>query len=118
MLKAINAVDQLRKDSDIHLICGGDLKNQNLRELDPQIIAKVKKAIIYGKDKLILDSSFKNFTQCLLADDLEEATEIAINESKTNDYVLLSPACSSLDMFQDYAERGNEFKKLINNLNK
>jgi len=118
MLKAINAVDKLRKDSDIHLICGGDLKNQNLRELDPQIIAKVKKAIIYGKDKLILDSSFKNFTQCLLADDLEEATEIAINESKTNDYVLLSPACSSLDMFQDYAERGNAFKKLINNLNK
>tara|TARA_Y100000768_G_scaffold122029_1_gene90219 strand:+ start:33970 stop:35271 length:1302 start_codon:yes stop_codon:yes gene_type:complete len=118
MLNAIKATDYLKKDGDIYLICGGDLKNQNLKDSDLQLITKVKKAIIYGKDKLILESSLRKFTNCLLAFDLEDATKIAIKESKVNDYVLFSPACSSLDMFQDYVERGNEFKKLVNNFNK
>jgi UDP-N-acetylmuramoylalanine--D-glutamate ligase len=51
-----------------------------------------------------------------LADTLEEAVHKAFDESKEGDVVLLSPACSSFDMFRDYEERGTVFKEIANQL--
>ena len=48
--------------------------------------------------------------------DLESAFRITVSMAKEGDYVLLSPACSSLDMFSDYRERGDRFKQLVNDL--
>ena len=48
--------------------------------------------------------------------DLEAAFKKAASMAKEGDYVLLSPACSSLDMFSDYLERGDRFKQLVNDL--
>jgi len=50
------------------------------------------------------------------ADTLEEAVHQAFDESNRGDVVLLSPACSSFDMFKDYEERGNLFKEIVNQL--
>ena len=50
------------------------------------------------------------------ADTLEEAVQHAFDESKHGDVVLLSPACSSFDMFRDYEERGTLFKEIVNEL--
>jgi len=47
---------------------------------------------------------------------LEEAVKVAYDQAKSGDIVLLSPACSSFDMFQDYKERGNVFKKAVRDL--
>jgi UDP-N-acetylmuramoylalanine--D-glutamate ligase len=49
-------------------------------------------------------------------DTLEEAVHYAFDESKYGDVVLLSPACSSFDMFRDYEERGNLFKEIVHEL--
>ena len=52
------------------------------------------------------------------ADTLEEAVHRALDGSKPGDVVLLSPACSSFDMFRDYEERGDLFKEIVNHLGK
>ena len=44
---------------------------------------------------------------------LEEAVNTAFGDAVTGEVVLLSPACASFDMFQNYEERGNEFKQLV-----
>ena len=51
-------------------------------------------------------------------DTLEEAVQRAHEGSQRGDVVLLSPACSSFDMFQDYEERGNSFKEIVNQLDR
>jgi UDP-N-acetylmuramoylalanine--D-glutamate ligase len=49
-----------------------------------------------------------------MADTLEEAVQRAHEGSQRGDVVLLSPACSSFDMFKDYEERGDLFKEMVN----
>ncbi len=51
-----------------------------------------------------------------LASTMEEAVEHAWHMADDGDVVLLSPACSSLDMFSDYVERGNAFQNAINSI--
>ena len=57
----------------------------------------------------IWDDNQKNLIQNKLAKNLNQT----LNQV---DYIVLSPACSSLDMYKDYEERGNEFKKIVSNL--
>ncbi len=116
MLKAIRSANEIKNNGEIHLICGGDLKHQKITSLNLNEVQKVKSAIIYGKDKEIIYRSINQFTECSFVSDLKEAVHLAVKLSKKGDYIMLSPACSSLDMYKDYAERGNEFKKIVNNL--
>ena len=50
------------------------------------------------------------------SDSLEEAVVLAKAKAQEGDIVLLSPACSSFDMFKDYADRGTRFKAIVKNL--
>ena len=56
-------------------------------------------------------------TNTTMASDLEEAVHLAHQAAREGDVVLLSPACSSFDMFKDYKERGNVFKEAVRKLN-
>ena len=116
MLKAIKAANEIKQTKDIYLICGGDLKNQNIASVKLNEVQKIKNAIIFGKDKEIIFKSFNKFTRCNLVSDLKEAVTHAFKMSSAGDYIILSPACSSLDMYKDYKERGNEFKKIVSAL--
>ena len=116
MLKAIKAANEIKKTKDIYLICGGDLKNQNIASVNLTEVQKIKNAIIFGKDKEIIFKSINEFTTCNLVGDLKEAVAHALKISSAGDYIMLSPACSSLDMYKDYKERGNEFKKIVSDL--
>ena len=116
MLKAIEAARILNEGGDIILICGGDIKSQEISSMDISNVSAVKRILIYGKDKKILHQSLKSHTDCLCTKDLQEAFEESIKLASENDLILLSPGCSSLDMFSDYEERGNEFKRLVANL--
>ena len=116
MLKAIKAANEIKQTKDIHLICGGDLKNQNIASVNLTEVQKIKNAIIFGKDKEIIFKSINEFTTCNLVGDLKEAVAHALKISSAGDYIMLSPACSSLDMYKDYKERGNEFKKIVSAL--
>ena len=50
-----------------------------------------------------------------MCDDLENATNVAVDNSTKGDVILLSPACASWDQFNDFEERGRVFKEYINN---
>ena len=112
-LKSIESSRNLNKEGDIYLICGGDLKGQNLSNEDAVIFKEIKKCFIYGKDKDQIKELLSYFTNCISCDDLDSAYSLAKEESKMGDLVLLSPACSSTDMFTDYRERGLAFKELV-----
>jgi UDP-N-acetylmuramoylalanine--D-glutamate ligase len=104
------------------LILGGASKNSDFKELG-EVISKaanikaiigiglewprIKQSISDPKHELVLVEGAKDMQQIVLA-----ASKIA----KPGDVVLLSPACSSFDMFKNYKERGNQFKEQVKNL--
>jgi UDP-N-acetylmuramoylalanine--D-glutamate ligase len=112
-LKSIESSRNLNKEGNIYLICGGDLKEQGLSKKRAVIFKEIKKCFIYGKDKNIIKELLSNFTNCVSCDDLDSAYSLAKKKSQIGDLVLLSPACSSTDMFEDYRERGLRFKELV-----
>ena len=112
MLAAIDEVkNQYGKNKTI-LICGGDSKNQDISKITKENLKSIKKILIYGVDKKIIKDNIHTNADCLLVNDLEEAVNKANTCSVEGDVVLLSPSCSSTDMFLDYKERGNKFRKL------
>ena len=116
-LKAISAANELEKIGDIYLICGGDLKGQEIASKELQEIKSLKKVFIFGKDKELIFNALRQYAHCMIVQDLKEALIEAVKFSKDDDCVLFSPACSSLDMFKDYKDRGETFKRLIKDLN-
>tara|TARA_Y100001970_G_C14221923_1_gene853208 strand:- start:399 stop:1694 length:1296 start_codon:yes stop_codon:yes gene_type:complete len=112
-LKSIESCRNLNKEGNIFLICGGDLKGQQLNKNTASNFNDINKCFIFGKDKRILKEVLSDFTSCFCCDDLDSAYLLASEESKAGDIILLSPICSSTDMFKDYRERGNRFKEIM-----
>ena len=112
-IKAINAID-----GKIILIAGGRDKHFDYGDLIVKIKERVKNLVLIGENKKIIASKCKvmNYNNVLFADNLEEATNIAVTYANVGDNILLSPACSSLDMFKNYEDRGDQFKEIVMNL--
>ena len=68
----------------------------------------------YGKSASFLCKSWNDLIPCFHYDDLKDASSNAYNDARSGDIVLLSPGCSSYDQFTSYIERGNYFKKIVN----
>lgn len=98
------------------LIAGGKDKKTDLSPLRDLIQKRVKRLILIGEARERMAQELSSFTETLKAESLEEAVSLAYQTSQPGDVVLLSPACSSFDMFKDYRERGNIFKELVRRL--
>ena len=116
----ISAVRSL-KDKVI-LILGGRSKTNDYKKLESAINNNVETLILFGECKKLLKENIKSVKKTIIAEDLNEAINIsrecADNIGKTHDgniNIILSPACSSFDMFISYEERGNFFKKSVLN---
>ena len=57
-----------------------------------------------------------NYTNVIHAETMKEAVDIATRYANIGDVVLLSPACSSYDMYKNFEERGDDFKNLVMNI--
>ena len=77
------------------------------------IRSKVKLLILLGEAKDKIRDAFKGFTDIVMVESLKQAVRTAYNRAENGDVVLLSPACSSFDMFKDYKERGEIFRKEV-----
>jgi len=110
----IRALEAL--DPSLILIAGGRDKGGDYHPLIPLIKEKVKALILLGEAKEKMHQVLKKSTSTFLVETLEEAVKRALKHALPGDTILLSPACSSFDMFKNYEERGNTFKTLINNL--
>lgn len=100
----------------ILLIAGGKEKGGGFSALIALVKEKVKALFLIGEAKERLRNDLNGATQIDEAATLEEAVQKASKVSQSGDTVLFSPACSSYDMFKDYADRGEKFKKAVKEL--
>jgi UDP-N-acetylmuramoylalanine--D-glutamate ligase len=98
------------------LIAGGDGKNQDFDELRAVCRGKVRHAVLIGRDAPKLEATFRDVCTTERAGDMAAAVGAARAAAQPGDTVLLSPACASLDMFRDYAHRGEEFSAAVRSL--
>lgn len=104
------------KKSPVILISGGKDSTAEYGPLSDQIRGKVKILILLGEAKEKLNRMIGDFSETYLVGTFEEALLLAFQKSRTGDVVLLSPGCPSYDMFRNYEERGEYFKKLVGQL--
>lgn len=101
----------------IVLIAGGIDKGNDYSLLLELVQKKVKELILIGKAAKKIKDSFIGLLPMKEAATLEEAVESAFRSARSGDCVLLSPMCSSFDMFSNYEERGRVFKEAVYALN-
>ncbi len=95
-------------------IAGGQDNGNNYDELKDLVEEKVKAIICLGADNSNIRSYFQNKVDLLIeTTDISEAVHAAYGLGQPGDIVLLSPACASFDLFDNYAERGERFKQAI-----
>lgn len=100
----------------IILIAGGKDKGSDYLPLKPLIEDRVKFLILIGEAKKKMASVMNGFRNILNAESFEEAVNEAFDKAEKGDVVLLSPACASFDMFRDYEDRGEQFRKIVKSL--
>ena len=101
-------------DENIILIMGGKDTNLSYLHLANDIRQRVKTLILVGEAKERINRDIGDFSETFLIGTFEEAVHMAYSKSRIDDTVLLSPGCSSFDIFDDYVERGNYFKEIVN----
>jgi UDP-N-acetylmuramoylalanine--D-glutamate ligase len=100
------------------LILGGEEKGNDYAQIEALVKSKVKAIVCLGKDNSKIIGFFKNIEIKICdtnsaIDAIYECNKIAEN----GDCVLFSPACKSFDLFKNYIDRGDQFKKAVLNLN-
>jgi len=98
-------------------IVGGVDKGNDYSELMPLVREKVKAVICLGADNTKILDTFGNVVDLIVETyAMEEAIKVAYKIAERGDTVLLSPACASFDLFENYEDRGNQFKAAVKNL--
>ncbi len=97
----------------IRLIAGGRGKGESLQPVRSLIADKVTAAYLIGESADLFEQSWKEITLLHREKTLENAVHHALRDGQPGDSLLLSPACASWDMFQNYAERGERFRQAV-----
>ena len=115
---AIEAADSLlaSASSRLWLIAGGVNKRLSFQNLGLLVSDKVSKAFLFGRDQEEIRSAWGRFTECFLYRTLDRAVRAAFQQARAGDVVLFSPGCASFDQFQSYADRGDQFCSLVDEL--
>ena len=100
---------------NVWLIAGGRDKALEYHEIGPRLAQRVKRAFLIVEAREKIRAAWSAFTPCALADSLLEAVTEAARCAVGGDVILLSPACSSFDQFQDYQHRGEVFRQAVKN---
>jgi UDP-N-acetylmuramoylalanine--D-glutamate ligase len=110
-LASINSVD-----GRLILIAGGDAKGGDLELLRTTLEHRDVSVIVLGKDRDLFHAQLSDVCEVRSAESLEKAVAMAAVTASSSDTVLLAPACSSLDMFSGYGERGERFCQAVQSL--
>ena len=107
------AIDGLKDElGELILIAGGDAKGADLSLLEKSL-SYVRDLIVFGKDAPKFAALRMDVHQ---VETMHQAVEQASKLAGSGDIVLLSPACASLDMYKNFAERGNDFRQEVEKL--
>jgi len=99
----------------IHLILGGKDKNSNYADLSELLRKRVKTVYTIGSAAAKIESQIRGMVPIISCETLDKAVAAARKAARPGDIVLLSPACSSFDQFENYEHRGRVFKELVLN---
>jgi UDP-N-acetylmuramoylalanine--D-glutamate ligase len=103
-------------DEPIFLILGGQDKGNDYEQIKQLVIEKVVKIYAIGSSADKVFNFFHNSVKVEIKKSMNDVITSAINEAREGEVVLLSPACASFDMFDNYEHRGKAFKKAVNNI--
>lgn len=104
-------------ESETVWILGGVDKGNVYDDLLPLVNEKVKAIICLGVDNEKIKRAFGNIVENLVeTGSMDEAVKMAYRLADKGDNVLLSPACASFDLFENYEDRGRQFKNAVRNL--
>jgi len=103
---------------NIILLAGGRDKGEEYTVLKELIQEKVKALILLGEAAENIDRSIGESGVCYHVSSMEDAVNLAADMANPGDTVLLAPACSSFDMFDNYCHRGDVFMEIVQNLSK
>lgn len=99
------------------LILGGVDKGNDYEMLKDLVKSKVTAIVCLGKDNKRIHEAFEDDVEIIVNTfSAQEAVQIAYHLAKKGDTVLLSPACASFDLFNNYEDRGNQFKQAVKEL--
>jgi len=99
------------------LILGGTDKGNDYSEIEALVKEKVKTLILMGLDNKALHTFFDGKVDTIIdVQSMEAAVKEAYKAANGGDTVLLSPCCASFDLFQNYEDRGKQFKNIVRNL--
>jgi UDP-N-acetylmuramoylalanine--D-glutamate ligase len=118
--KATN-VDATRKALEafkggVHLILGGKDKNSDYTELNDLLRERCKSVATIGSAAEKIEHQLAGVVKIVSAGTLDAALRTAAQDAVAGDVVLLAPACSSFDQFENYEQRGRVFKDLVRQL--
>ena len=108
VMKAVSSFN-----APIYLIMGGDDKELDYSPLKPYFLEKVKELHFIGQAKEKMAKVFEKDYSVSLYSSLDQAVRGAYKKSQTKEIVLLSPGTSSFDMFNSFEHRGDEFKRIV-----
>jgi UDP-N-acetylmuramoylalanine--D-glutamate ligase len=100
----------------IHLILGGKDKDSDYTQLAELLRARVREIYTIGSAAAKIESQLRGVVSILSCQTLEKAVSAAASAARPGEVVLLAPACSSFDQFENYEQRGRVFKELVNEL--
>ena len=98
------------------VIAGGQGKGQDFAPLAPAFRGKVRHAVLLGQDAKQIATALEGICTIEFAQDMPQAVQRCARAARAGETVLLSPACASLDMFRDYAHRGDVFAAAVKEL--
>ena len=111
----VDAVEKALRSlpGEVVLIAGGRDKALDFTAIKEVIARKVKLAVVIGEAQEKICAAWGDAVPCQRAAGMAEAVAVAARAAQAGETVLLSPACSSFDMFQNYEHRGEEFKRHV-----
>ena len=98
------------------VIAGGQGKGQDFAPLAPAFRNKVRHVVVIGQDATLIAAALEGVCTMEFASDMDSAVHACARVAQPGETVLLSPACASLDMFKDYAHRGDVFAAAVRSL--
>jgi len=98
------------------LIVGGEGKGADFSELRESVASKARAVILIGRDAKVIEKSLEGTAALVHAVDMQDAVNKARKYAQAGDVVILSPACASFDMFDNYEQRGNVFSECVRGL--
>jgi len=101
------------REDKVVLIAGGRDKGGSYGPLVEALKERGRAAVLIGEARDLIAKEIGGAVPVKLASSMEEAVDLARDLARAGDAVLLSPACSSFDMFRDYKERGDVFVRAV-----